>query len=251
MVHSLPEKKLIVDRFVPTIIYVRENGGFHTRVCAYNYFSELFPDVKTGATAHLSFFDSAGQVIGYRSIHLEYRGQLQFDAAELGVPFEGTAGLSLVPDTVPEARHDRLVGTGYYAYYFDDAGHADTSHEWDAMTFKKTQSSPWICLMRPLLFPEAQIIVMSAYYAGDETEGRGEWNAAVRNGQGAILSRRDMPSLPARGCVRTSLRDMFPDIAQLAEREGTVSVEVNGTNIQGPFTWVSVPGGDFNIHHFC
>jgi hypothetical protein len=43
---------------------------------------------------------------------------------------------------------------------------------------------------------------------------------------------------------------IFPTLKNISKQE-IISVEVIGSNIQGPFTFVSIPNGDFNIHHFC
>jgi len=239
----------VVNRFVPTVVYARETAEFHTRLCIYNYFSELFPDILTGATANLWFFNSNGVLVANRSAKLPFKGQLQFDLGELGISFEGTAAVSLVPDTVPAFSH-KGVGTGYYVYYFDNLGHADFSHEWEPMRFQPSHCEPWLCVVRPLQFPDTQLVVMSCYY-GDNPQGTAKWFLRLRNGAGRIVSEVSMPDIPPCGCTRFALKSVFPDIESVAKREGTIAVEAKGTNIQGPFTWVTVPGGDFNIHHFC
>lgn len=238
-------------RFVPTVVYVRESSDFHTRLCVYNYFSELFPDVKTGASVYFWFFDLAGALVADRVIPIGYRGQLQFDISTLGRTFEGTAGVALVPDTVPAVGHNLLIGTGYYAAYFDGDGRADTSHEWEPMAFEPVESEPWICLIRPGLTPETDLIVMNAYYGDDPREGMAIWRVRLRGGQGRIIAERAMPPIPPRGSVRLPVREIFPDISDIARREAVLSLEAAGRNIMGPFTFVRAPSGDFNVHHFC
>jgi hypothetical protein len=245
----MTDNDLIVKRFVPTVVYVRETADFHTRLCLYNYFSELFPDIKTGARVYLRFFDANGHLFAERKINVPYRGQLQFEVSDLNTEFEGSVGVSMVPDTLPEIKPQR-VGTGYYVFYYDNTGHADFSHEWESMRFQPSQSVPWLCVVRPLLFPATQLIVMSSFY-GSGPEGTAHWHVRLRNSQGQILAEREMEPIPPRGCRRFELQTAFPDIKALAQREGTVAIEVVGSNIQGPFTWVTVPSGDFNIHHFC
>lgn len=249
-VASPPVAELVSHRFVPTVVYVREGGGLHTRICLYNYFSELFPDVRTGAIAHLWFFRHDGTLVAHREIALGYKGQLQFEVAELGVEFEGTCGVAMVPETLPEIRH-KGVGTGYYVYYHDDAGHADYSHEWDPMKFAPTTSPPWICVVRPRLFPESELVVLNAYYGDDPEAGVSRWTIRLRDAQGKVLAERAMPPIAARGCARVALADAIPELAALAERHGTVAVEAQGTNMMGPFTFVRAASGDFNFHHFC
>lgn len=248
---SLLATDMLRDRFVPTMLYVRETGGMHTRLCVYNYFSELYPAVTSGATVWMWFFDQAGNTVGNRQISLGFRGQLQFEVADLGVAFEGTVGLSLVPDTLPVLDHSRRVATGFYAVYHDDQGHADMTHEWDPMRFEPARSAPWLCVVRPIDFPDTEIIVMNACYGDDSIAGAGQWSVRLRSGNGKILEQREMPPLPVRGSMRTHVTAMFPNVGEHARRERTVAVEVFGTNIQGPFTFVKIPGGDFNIHHFC
>jgi len=156
----------------------------------------------------------------------------------------------MVPHPVPEFKHAG-VGTGYYVYYFDNEGHADFSHEWDPMRFTQRRSPPWLCVVRPTAFPETQLIVMNSYYGQDESAGSTQWVARLRDGQGVVVAEREMERIPPRGSRRLRLDEIFPDIAALEARAGTIAVEAVGMNMQGPFTWVSVPGGDFNIHHFC
>lgn len=244
-------RELIRGRFLPTMVYARERDGFHTRLCVYNYFSELFPDAVSGATVFLWFFDDQGKMVAQRAIPIGFRGQLQFDVASIGIAFEGIAAVSLVPDAAVPARHHRLVGTGYFVYYSDDAGHADCSHEWEPMRMESSQGAPWICLVRPRFFPDTHIVVMNAYFGDDARAGAAEWTARLRDGQGHCLASRAMAPLPARGSARFALSELFPDIAARAERADNLAVEVQGSNIQGPFTWVQVSSGDFNIHHFC
>lgn len=239
-----------VNRFIPTCHYVKEDQNFHTRLCVYNYFSELFPDVKTGAKVYLWFFDKTGNLIAHRIISMGYKCQLQFEVSELGILFEGMVGLSLVPDTIPDFKPPR-VGTGFYAYYYDNTGHVDLSHEWGKMRFESTESEPWLCVVRPLLFPQTQLIIMNSYFGSNHKEGTAKYVIRLRNEQSKILCEKKMPSIPPRGCVRTGLSDIFPDIENIAKKESTLAVEVIGSNIKGPFTWVSVPSGDFNLHHFC
>ncbi len=242
--------ELVRERFVPTVVYACEGSGFHTRLCLYNYFSEIYPDVKSGATARLWFFDQSGNMVAHREERLGYRGQLQFDLSALGVEFEGTAAVAMVPDTVPEFRH-RGVGTGYYVFYQDDAGHADFAHEWEAMRFEPSEAHPWLCVIRPAQHPDTQIIVLNAYYGLDDRAGLARWHIRLRASDGQSLAERDMPPLPPRASCRVELREQFPDFDRLCQKHPTIAVEVWGTNIQGPFTRVRTPSGDFNIHHFC
>ncbi len=247
--HSAGPEELVRERFVPTVVYVRESQEFHTRLCVYNYFSELFPDIRSGASVYIWFFRQCGELAARRKFHLPYRGQVQYDLQELGQEIEGTAGLSMVPDTLPEFRL-RRVGTGYYVLYNDDSGHADFSHEWEPMRFEQMVSEPWLCVIRPLVFPETELIVMSSYYGG-ELNGSAEWKLRLRDGQGIILAEKEMTPIPPRGCVRLPLRSVFHNLSTIAKEVGTIGVEAVGTNIQGPFTLVRSPSGDFNIHHFC
>lgn len=248
--NELTQLDLVQHRFVPTVVYVREDNDFHTRISIYNYFSELFPKVQTGATANLWFFDANGQVVAERQFALPFRGQLQYELSELGRAFEGTAGASLIPETIPEFKHEG-VGTGYYVSYYDTRGHADHSHEWGHMRFRSSMSPPWICTVRPNVTPDTSLILMNCYYGTDPTEGSMRCSITLRNGQGQALATRELSAVPPRGMTRVHVQTLFPDIEKHASRETTLSIEVTGTNMQGPFTFVRAPNGDFNIHHFC
>lgn len=246
----LTQHDFVRQRFVPTVVYVREDGEFHTRLCVYNYFSELFPQIKSGGTVAVWLFDNAGSLIVQRDIPIGYRGQVQFDLSTLGVTFEGTAGVSLIPDNPPEFPH-KGIGTGYYVYYYDNQSHADYSHEWEPMRFAPADSVPWLCVIRPRLFPDTELIVMNGYYGTDPRQGTAHWVIRLRDGQGKMLREVRMEPLPPRGSTRFPVSAVFPDLADVARAHSTLGVEVTGTNIQGPFTFVRVPSGDFNIHHFC
>ncbi len=244
------EEELVVSKFVPTVVYVREDSLLHTRLCIYNYFSELFPSDRSGAQVSIWFFDQTGATLARRLIPIPYRGQLQFDLKLLDFEFEGTAGVALIPNTIPEFTH-KGVGTGFYVYYYDDAGHADFSHEWDAMRFKPIKAEPWTCVIRPLLVPETDLIVMNSYYGCDQSQGTANWSARIRNKHGKVVCEKAMPPLPPRSSVRLPISKIFPDVLDLAKAHQTIAIEAVGTNIMGPFTYVKAPSGDFNIHHFC
>lgn len=255
---SSKEKKSIHDsqdfirgRFVPTVLYVREDKDLHTRICVYNYFADLFPQAAVGAVVYMWFFNQDGMLVAEESVPTGLGKQVQFDVSSLAHSFEGTVGVSLVPNELPSLDHDRLLGTGYYTYYYDEHGHQDTSHEWEAMRFQPVESEPWICLVRPRAFPDTELIVMNAYYGLDVSEGSAEWVSRLRNAHGDVLAEKHMPALPPRGSSRTPIRSIFPDIEKIAVGESVLSIEAQGRNIMGPFTYVRMPSGDFNIHHFC
>ena len=196
------------------------------------------------------FFDSSGIQIAKKQFNLSYQGQLQFDVSELNLEFEGTVGLALVPDEIPKKTPDQ-IGTGFYAYYFDDDGHADMSHEWGKMKFQSSQSEPWLCVVRPNLFPDTKIIVMNSYYGTNADEGSSNYLVRIKNSQGILLDEKQMPLIPPRGCTIFSLISLFPKILEFYSKDLVLAVEVVGSNIKGPFTWITLPEGDFNLHHFC
>lgn len=117
------------------------------------------------------------------------------------------------------------------------------------MRFAPQQSPPWICVVRPKLTPEIELIVMNSYYGEDAEVGSADWSLTIRNSQGQPLRSQEMPSIPPRGSMRLRVEEVFPDLSDLAETD-TVAVEAIGRNIMGPFTLVKREG-DFNIHHFC
>ena len=242
---------LMHGRYMPTMVYVREDAKLHTRLCLYNYYSELFPDVQCGARVLMRFFNQEGEEIAEREEKIGFQGQLHYDVSRIQKQFEGIAAVSLVPDNPIPVNHNRMIGTGYYVCYFDDQGHMDCSHEWEAMSFQKTTSAPWLCVVRPHLFPASEIIVMSNYYGRDLSGAVSEWIMKLRDERGQVLAEKHMQPIPTMGSRRLLLKDVFPEVDQYARARNAVAVEVSGTNIQGPFTFVTIPSGDFNIHHFC
>ena len=166
--------------------------------------------------------------------------------------FHCLTGASSSSSVVSLASSHPAVATGYYAYYYDNGGHADFSHEWDPMRFAKLTSHPWLCVIRPLLPHETEIIVMNSYFGTDaDGAGASRWNARLRDGRGKVVAAKQMDPIPARGSVRFAVKDAFPNLLQLARAAGTVAFEAEGENIMGPFSFVRSPGGDFNVHHFC
>lgn len=243
-------EKFVISKFVPASIYAREDDVIHTRLCVYNYYSELFPEKKSGADVHIWFFDQEGEQVGKREFKIGYQGQLQYDLSELGTQFEGIACLSIVPEDPPRFRHSG-VSSGFYSFYSDDHGHSDFSHEWETLRFSAKETSPWICVVRPFQFPETDIIVMNSCFANNENESYAPWAIKIRNSQGENISEKEMPALKPRGSARINVLEVFPEIDTGKFKSETLSVEVTGINIQGPFTYVKAPNGDFNLHHFC
>jgi hypothetical protein len=143
------------------------------------------------------------------------------------------------------------VATGYYALYYDEAGHADFSHEWDPMRMIPMESAPWICVVRPLLLVETEIIVMNSCFGVSGEAGASRWSARLRDGQGRVLAETPMPDIPPRGSARVGLSQVFPNVRELASSAATLAFEATGCNIMGPFSFVRSASGDFNIHHFC
>ena len=94
--------KFVINNFVPKILYVKEDDEFHSRFCVYNYFSEIFPELKTDVVVYLWFFDTSGTLLAEREISVKHKGQLQFDVSELKLKFEGTVGISMIPKKIPE-----------------------------------------------------------------------------------------------------------------------------------------------------
>ena len=92
---------------------------------------------------------------------------------------------------------------------------------------------------------------MSNYFGQDAASAHSQWNIRVREGGGKILVEQHMDPIPPAGSRRVLLKEVFPDIEEYARAHAAIAIEVNGTNIQGPFTFVTIPIGDFNIHHFC
>ena len=238
------------DRFAPTCVYAREDPEFHTRLCVYNYFSEIFSETKTGATVFLTFYDTVGQQVDQRAVEIGYRGQLQFDLSELGIHFEGIAAVAMVPEAMPKLPHNRQIATGYYVFYYDEKGNADMGHDWEPIKTRPSRSGYWLQTVRPQDNLRTDIIVMSCYFGLEEEAGQADWALRLRDRRGQVVAERKMPLIPARGIARIDLEQVFPDVASLAERAGTLSAEVTGQNIQGPLTLVHAPNGDFNIHHF-
>ena len=238
----------IKSRFVPTMAFAVENDDLSSTVCVYNYFSEIFPDIKTGAELNIWAFSADGECVGHYMRGLPYMGQAQVPVREITPHLFGMVGVSLIPETSPDVRHD-AVGTGYYMQYVNARGFVDQSHEWDPMRFRKTKSNAWICVVRPD-YGDTSLVVMNSYFGENLSEGQSNFSIRIRSHSGEILEEKEQITVLPRGTWSSRITDVFQSLGQNALREG-VAIEVQGDNIMGPFSITTVAGGDFNIHHFC
>ena len=238
----------VLNGFVPTVTFAAHDDDFESTACVYNYFSDLFPERRSGATAHAWAFDATGECLGHVSDRLPFQGQTRVGCDRFGKPFFGAIAVSLIPDELPEKR-PAGVGTGYYVQYRDRAGHIDHSHEWDPMRFKPMRSVPWLCVVRPRL-ASTRLVVLNSYFGEDAVAGRSLFAIRLRNHRGEILASCDSLSIPIRGCWKGDLAEFFPELQRFADQE-PLAVDVSGDNVMGPFTVTRGPGGDFNVHHFC
>jgi len=240
--------EFVVNGFVPTVTFATHGVGMQSTACVYNYFSDLYPDCRSGATVNAWAFSSSGECLGRVSEHVPYRGQARIASSRFGQEFFGSIAVSLIPDDPPEKR-PRGVGTGYYVQYQDSAGRMDHSHEWDPMRFSPMTSVPWLCVVRPHA-GSTQLVVLNSYFGADGAAGMARFCVRLRERRGNVLEERQGITIPSRGAWSMDIAELFPRVAEFVSH-GPLSIDVMGQNIMGPFTLVRSPGGDFNVHHFC
>lgn len=240
--------EFVINGFVPTVTFAMHEHGMQSTACVYNYFSELYPDCRSGATVNAWAFTADGECLGHVQERVSFRGQTRIPSNRFGRDFFGSIAVSLVPDE-PPAKRPCGVGTGYYVQYRDASGRVDHSHEWDPMRFSPYKSVPWLCVIRPK-FGNTQLVVLNSYFGADAAEGIARFTVRLRDRNGSVLEECGGLTIPSRGCWATDLAKQFPLLTDFSEY-GPLAIEVAGENIMGPFTLVRSPGGDFNVHHFC
>jgi hypothetical protein len=239
----------VIQRTVPTLIWGREDESFHTRVSIFNYYSLLIEDRPVTSTAHIYLFDESGREVAHATQVIGPLGQWQCGLSSLIDRFQGSIGVQLVPDFLPPLKHQKYLGTLFFATYWDDKGHADFTHETDRMRYgddHRVQYEPTVIPSSPSL--ETSIIVQNSYFGADPSECDKVFHVDLRRSDGTSIFRKSF-TLEPRASVVLDLNELVPDVHRvLAGKPG--SVHVSGRHINQPLTWSRHASGDFNIHHF-
>jgi hypothetical protein len=239
------EANWVRERVVPTLMWGREDGAFHTRVHVANYYSLMGGDGPVTATALVDLVDTGGAVVAAYEHRLEPEQHLQLDLRDLVASFEGTIAVRLLPTPAPQHSH-RFIGTLYFVSWFDDHGHVQFSHEQNRMTFEQDVNERTFLSPGVLLRPEVSLgfIVQNSYF-GDEPLADDSIEVAVLDDRGNELGAKRL-QLPAR----TSRVVDVDSFAQGLASHQTVALRVRGRHLNHPFTFVRHTSGDFSIHHF-
>jgi hypothetical protein len=239
----------VINRTVPTLVWGREAPDFHTRISIFNYYSLLFPEQDVRAVAHVYLFGEDGQELGHVQETLNPLQQWQCDLAKVSTEFQGSVGVQLVPDYLPPLKHDRFLGTLFFATYWDLQGHCDFTHETDRMRFEQDSRMQY----EPAAIPtsdnlDVSIVVQNSFFGKNESQCDRSWDVEIRDAEGKQLSHRSLTLAP-RASIVIPLEDLLPDYRRrLGGRAG--SIHVKGRHINQPLTFVRHRSGDFNIHHF-
>lgn len=241
--------RYVINRTVPTLVWGREAPDFHTRISLFNYYSLLFPDQNIRAMAHLYIFGEDGKELGHVQETLNPLQQWQYNLSQALGDFQGSIGVQLVPDHLPSIKHDRFLGTLFFATYWDTQGHCDFTHETDRMRFEQDSRIQY----EPAAIPtshnlELSIVVQNSFFGEDDSQCDRSWEVEIRDSAGEQLMRRSL-TLEPRASIVVPLEDLLPDYRRrLGGRAG--SIHVKGRHINQPLTFVRHSSGDFNIHHF-
>jgi hypothetical protein len=249
MTGLLGKSRFVVGRTVPTLAWGREGGGFHTRISLFNYYSLLFEDRPVRCRGRIYLFDERGREAAAVERELGPLEQWQFELGSAVSSFQGTIAVQLIPDWLPDLKHDKYVGTLFFAVYRDEAGHCDYTHETDRMRFeddgKEQYESTAIPTSEDLDF---SIVVQNSYFGDDEGKCDRTFDVQMRDAAGRPLLETTLELGPRESRV-IPLSQLGPDVrAGLAGRPG--SVHVSGRHINQPLTLQRHRDGDFNIHHF-
>lgn len=239
----------VINRTVPTLVWGREDHQFHTRISLFNYYSLLFQDRPVHAVAHIYLFADDGRERGHVEKPLAPHQQWQCDLATMTNDFQGSIGVQLVPDYLPPLKHERFLGTLFFATYWDAQGHCDFTHETDRMRFEGDSRIQY----EPAAIPTSEnvdmsIVVQNSFFGKDAARCDRSWSVEIRDGFGNRLAYKSF-SLEPRASIVMPLEEVLPDYRQrLRGRVG--SIHVKGRHINQPLTFVRHRSGDFNIHHF-
>lgn len=237
------------SRHLPTISYAREDAGFHTRICIYDYFAEI----KAGGGpvfVRLDLRDRAGMLVAERALRLPERGQAQIDLADWVPQFEGTVGVALVPSAPVAAKHDRPFATGYYVVYSDAAGHQDLSHERQPRLRGPLARRGYIQVMHPRFARDVEVIAFNSTNPEQDPQALTHWLLRIRDARGAVLAEREMPPIAVGGLARVSVEATFPERWRAVADALAVGIEAEGANLLNPVAIVHSRNGDMNVHHF-
>ena len=239
------EANWVRERVVPTLMWGREDGTFHTRVHIANYYSLMGGEEPVSAIALVDLVDADGTVVGSIERPLEPEQHLQLDVRDVVSSFEGTIAVRLLPNPPPAHSH-RFIGTLYFVSWFDDLGHVQFSHEQNRMTFEQDVSERTFLSPGVLLRSEVQLcfIVQNSYF-GAEPLADDTIEVAVLDDRGNELGTRRM-QLPARTSRVIDVESVAPGLAP----HQSIAVRVKGRHLNHPFTFVRHASGDFSIHHF-
>ncbi|HET9961983.1 MAG TPA: hypothetical protein VFQ34_06585 [Nitrospiraceae bacterium] len=239
----------VIQRSVPTLIWGREDGSFHTRISLFNYYSLLVEERPITSTAHLYLFDESGREAAHAVQVLEPLGQWQCALSSLVDRFQGSIGVQLVPDFLPPLKHNKYVGTLFFATYWDAKGHADFTHETDRMRYEddhRLQYEPTVIPSSPSI--DTSVIVQNSYFGADPSQCDKAFHLDIRRSDGTSVFRKSY-ALEPRASVVLHLNELVPNIRHLlGDKPG--SVHISGRHINQPLTWSRHASGDFNIHHF-
>jgi len=239
----------VIQRTVPTLAWGREGGGFHTRISLFNYYSLLSEDPPVSSRACIYLFDEDGREAGRKERTLGPREQWQFDLSSAVGDFQGSVAVQLIPDPFPQLRHERYVGTLFFATYWDAAGHYDYTHETDRMRFDDDESVQYESTPIPTSpSVEMSVILQSNYFGADADLCDPCCEVVVKGANGETLAEETLDLAPRSSRI-VGLEAVLPDWRRRLGGQGG-SVHVKGRHINQPMTFIRHASGDFNIHHF-
>lgn len=239
----------INTRTVPSLIWGCEDDEFHTRISIFNYYSLLFGDRSINSKCYIYLFSENGEQVGRFEKDIGPFEQWQFNLSSVVGQFQGSIGVQLVPDYLPPLKHERFLGTLFFATYWDAQGHCDFTHETDRMRFEQDSRIQY----EPAAIPTSEnldmsIVVQNSFFGEDVSQCDRSWEVEIRDSAGKRLVHKSLTLAP-RASVIVPLSELLPDYRRrLGGRAG--SVHVKGRHINQPLTFVRHRSGDFNIHHF-
>jgi len=246
---ALGKARFVRGRTVPSLIWGSEGPDFHTRISVFNYYSLTFADRPVTSQAYVYAFDENGRELGVAQRELGPLEQWQVELSAIAGAFQGLVAVQLVPDYLPPLKHERYVGTLFFATYWDAAGHMDFTHETDRMRFEDDSAELyWSTLIPSSERIDTSIIVQNSFF-GEQRDGcDSAVEIEVRSASGRTLLDRTLELAPRESRV-LALSSLLPEgRGRLGAAPG--SVHVRGRHINMPMTLLRHSSGDFNVHHF-
>lgn len=226
-----------------------------TLICFHNFYDQVFPGADVPVDLHLFGFDGAGRETGALAVAVRTGDAVQVPAAELRMTEPGLVAAAAVPRfdlrTLAEGKFKlrKRIGTGYYMIWEDGRGHADTMHEWLALSRAPIarRTSYTVFQHAGGRIARCGVVLLSPTL---DASAAGQARIAAFGPSGRRLASAELTRIPAMSARLVLLDELLPGFAGFLAAEGAISVKVESANLAEPLSYEQQVSGDFHIQHF-